>query len=368
MSLKPYQRDGKWYARGRVDYNGRPITEYIRASTGASSEAGARDWIRATEELAIRRHFLGSEAVFTFEDAVMLYQGKPKEAAFLGPILKELGPKPVAEITGKALRNLGSKIYPLAASDTWWRQVVTPARAVINNAHDLGKCPPIRVKNYSEQERIDQDVKRGKMSRVERRPSDRQWIEAFCRHADPYNAAMLRFMVETGARISQAVALTPDDLDLMRRRVWLQPAKGHAAQWVDISQKMVVELANLPAKRPYDRKNNVNLDQRVFGYASRGGYRKRWKSICTAAGIEYLTAHPAGRHGFYTELRIRLGVDPVTAAKAGRWKNPSLPDRIYAHVEADMQEIREKFRADPVQTDTQKGPKKLINKGKLRHE
>src|SRR5690348_12660578 len=43
--LKPYRRGSTWWAKGRVEYNGRPVTGYIRESTGASDEAGARDWI-----------------------------------------------------------------------------------------------------------------------------------------------------------------------------------------------------------------------------------------------------------------------------------------------------------------------------------
>lgn len=42
-------------------------------------------------------------------------------------------------------------------------------------------------------------------------------------------------------------------------------------------------------------------------------------------------AHAAGRPGFYTELRVRQGVDALTAAKAGRLVDASLPDCIYGH-------------------------------------
>jgi len=42
---------------------------------------------------------------------------------------------------------------------------------------------------------------------VERKPADKEWIDAFCRAADPYNAALVRFMFETAVRIDQAVSL-----------------------------------------------------------------------------------------------------------------------------------------------------------------
>ncbi len=86
------------------------------------------------------------------------------------------------------------------------------------------------------------------------------------------------------------------------------------------------------------------MEPRVFGYGSSTGYNGRWKTICKNAGIEYLSAHQAGRHGFYTELGVRQGVDPITAAKAGRWNDAALPDRVYAHAEDEQAELREKIR------------------------
>jgi integrase len=87
------------------------------------------------------------------------------------------------------------------------------------------------------------------------------------------------------------------------------------------------------------------------------GYNNRWKTICKRAGIPYLSAHPAGRHGFFTELVVRQGVDPVTAAKAGRWSDPNLPMRIYAHAETDEADVRARFRTIYVQPIPGEKPK-----------
>jgi len=366
MSLKPKLRGSVWWAFGRVKFNGRPITGYIRRSTGSSSEAGARDWIREFEEAEIRRHLLGEEAQkLTVGGAIRLYDAKPAEAKKLLAILdtedgRDLLTMPVERVTGKFLRELGRRLKPDAATDTMWREVVSPLRAVINNSHDLGKCPPIRVKRYSENERIAQDVARGRQSRVERVPSTREWVDAFCASADPWNAAMLRFMFETAARIDQAVSLEPRDLDLMNHRVRLKAQKGHPAQWVIISHEMMIELANLPAKRPKSRKTGSLMAPRVFGYGSSTGYNKRWRTICKQAGIPYLSAHPAGRHGYFTELTVRQGVDPVEAAKAGRWSDAALPLKTYAHAEQDEGSIRSLFRTKPAHPATAAGAK--INK------
>ena len=112
---------------------------------------------------------------------------------------------------------------------------------------------------------------------------------------------------------------------------------------------MMAELVALKPKRPKNLKTGQVLSPRVFGYGSSTGYNNRWKTICKRAGIPYLSAHRAGRHGFYTELVVRQGVDPVTAAKAGRWSDATLPMRIYAHAETDEAAVRARFRTNHVQ-------------------
>lgn len=343
MPLEPYLRGNTYWAKGRVEIDGRPISEYLRVSTGASSESGARTWIAEETERQIRRHLVGeAPGELTFGQAVVLYDAKPATAKMLLRVLDDLEFRAVSSITPRELRDLGRKLMPNAATDTWWREVVTPVRAVINNAHDQGLCPPIRVKGYTRKERLDQDRARGKQSRVERMPADRAWIDAFCAAADPHNAALLEFMFETGARIGQAVALMPEDLDLGRARVWMPESKGHEAQWVAISKAMTARLKLLLPKQPRVRGERKLHPARVFGYAHSTSMHKRWRSICKVAGIDYIAPHAAGRHGFYTEMRVRQGLDPITAAKAGRWSDPTLPDRVYGHSEIDERLLRER--------------------------
>lgn len=357
MGISTKLRGSVYQAHGRVEYNGRPITGYIRRSTGASTEAGARDWVREFEARAIRRHVLGEEAeIVTFEAGVLKYPAKPADAKYLHKILverPEVGRMDVRRITGKFLKDLGLELYPASATDTVWRQVVAPMRAVINNLHELGEAAPLRVRAFTEHQRIERDIQRGKQSRVPRGASDKEWVARFRAVADPHNAALASFMFETAARIDQAVSLRPEDLDLMNKRVRLKPQKGHDGQWVTISHEMMIELANLPPKQPMDRKLGRKLEARIFGYATKGGYRKRWQTICKAAGIGYLRAHEAGRHGFGTELLVRQGLDPITVAKHGRWKSARLLLETYAKSDVPQEETRARFRTPPAQPNIQ---------------
>lgn len=131
-------------------------------------------------------------------------------------------------------------------------------------------------------------------------------------------------MFETAARIDQAISIVPNDVFPESLAVTLKAQKGHPKCLVAVTPEMMSELVLLKPKCPRNRKTGRVLKERLFGYGSSTGYNGRWKTICKAAGIPYLSAHAAGRHGFYTELVIRQGVDPLTAAQAGRWADVTL--------------------------------------------
>ena len=85
-------------------------------------------------------------------------------------------------------------------------------------------------------------------------PADKEWIDAFCNAVDPYNAALVRFMFETAARIDQAVLLAPHDLRPAENKVRVKAQKGHPEIWITVSPEMMDELLALPPKRPKNRK------------------------------------------------------------------------------------------------------------------
>jgi integrase len=358
--LTAYRRGSTWWAKGRVDYNGRPISSYVRESTGASDETGARDWIAEREDRERRRHLIGEEEQpLTFAAAVMMYQPTPMMARYLKPLLRELGPIRCDRITAGMIRDLGPTLYPNACTDTWRRWVVTPARAVINNANDKGKCPPIKIKGYSEQERVAQDKKRKRASRLERRPGDWTWLLNFRRKAPPRHGALALFMFATGARVGQSIQMTPKHLSkLDEGKVIIPGAKGHNDREIAIPPELVAELANLTPRVPrgWERKP---ANKRVFGFASSCGPLKAWRRACKEAGIPYLSPHAAGRHGFGQEHVIRQGTDSKAAGKFGGWSDTVLLARTYTHAEDFEGKILSGFRTGLVQAENATGLKLL---------
>lgn len=361
--LEPKQRGRIWYAVGRIDYNGRPISDYYRRSTGASSERGCRDWIEAETARVIRAHVSGEEhPPMSFADAVLLYEAPPADAKYLLAVTPLLGETLVRDITGEKVRALGPRLYPDASTDTWLRQVITPVRAVINHAHDMlggDRCPAIRIKGYPRAERVAQDKKRGRKSRVERQPGSWEWLLRFREHASQRQGAMALTMFLTGARIGQVVQMHPDKhLDLQNHRICIPGAKGHDDRWVTIPVELVVELANLRPRIPRGwESGRKNL--RVFGYAHRFGPLKAWHRACTEAGIEHIMPHAAGRHGFGQEMKVRQGVDSKAVAAAGGWSDTKMVDERYTHAEDVTGKINGAIRTGLAQAENATGLKLL---------
>ena len=362
MPLEAYPRGKTWWAKGRVEYNGLPITDYIRESTGASSKAGAQQWITDRTALEERRYLLGDaheEHIFTFNDAVVLYKPTPDMAKYLMPLVARLGPIPVKSITAKAIRDLGPELYPKNSTDSWRRWVIVPARAVINNAHALAKCGYIRVDGYPKEDRIKQDKRRGKRSRVKKTPGSWEWLLRFRQHANKRNRALALLMFTTGARIGQVVQMHPTEhLRLDEGMVCIPGAKGHDDRWLKVPEELIAELRALTPiiPRGWDRRYKANL--RVFGYASKDGPRKNWITACKRAGIPYLPPHSAGRHGFGQEMRVRQNVDKKAVESFGGWSpEGDMVDKIYTHEEDTDAKILEAFRTGLVQAEKSTGLK-----------
>lgn len=261
----------------------------------------------------------GAGSVLTFGEAMALYVQHAKDNRFLLPLLDLWENVKVADITAEVIRSGARTIYPKAAGATWNRQVITPARAIINYAADSGYCSHIRVKRFPE-------------AAKKRKAGDARWIEKFRDACDrPSMAALARFMYETGARIGEAVALRWDDVNLQEGTATFGKTKNGEPHTVYLSPGMVAELANLE-KTP-----------KVFGYASRHTVTKQWAKTIKAAGIQKLSRHEAGRHSFATELIVRNGIDIPTVAKMGNWKSHRLLSENYAHPERERETVLKVF-------------------------
>jgi integrase len=114
-------------------------------------------------------------------------------------------------------------------------------------------------------------------------------------------------MFARGARISEALAVQWEHVDLQARTALIPKSKISEQRIVHLPPRVVVAIAKLPrmAKRP------------VFFYRKRGDLFNKRDAIVEAAGIKRMTAHSA-RHGFATTALRKMDTRPRHGSAAGR--------------------------------------------------
>lgn len=302
--LKLQKRNGTWYASGTIG------GQRVRKSLGTGDKSQAEQ-LRAKYEAQLwKRHTYGEEAVRTFEEAAVSYLEQGGEGRFLPPVLKHFKGRSVASIKPGDIRSMAIALYDNPATRN--RQAITPARSVINHAHERGWCGHISVKLFP--------VPKSRMHK----PVNDDWMDKFLSQCDkdklPHLAAAVLFMNQTGARSSEAARLMWEHLDLTNAMAVL--AKTKTDEWHPryLTPELVARIANLER----------SSDRPVFGYTHPTSINHRMRRVCNRARIEYRSPHSAGRHSFATNA-MRLGVGIKDAMDAGGWKSASLFMETYVH-------------------------------------
>lgn len=331
--LKITWRGGIAYATGTI------AGQRVRQSLGTRDKGQAAELCAQHEARLWKRHSYGEEAVRTFEEAALSYMEAGGESRFLAPLIVHFRGRRLGTIKPGEIVDAALALHPDPPADskkptpkpaTRNRQVIGPARAVINHAADKGWCQPIRVTVF-------------KTSRARRRAVDRSWIDAFLARADadglPHLAAGVLFMYQTGARVSEAARVLPAHVDLGKREILLAQTKTD--EWVPayITDELVVRLANLAMMDGFP----------VFGYRNRWGIVRRMRAVCRRAGIPFVSPHQAGRHSFATEALAR-GATVRQVMDAGRWKSARLVLETYAHTEEAGRVVASLFDANLAQS------------------
>ena len=134
--------------------------------------------------------------------------------------------------------------------------------------------------------------------------------------------ALAYFMFATGARISEALAITWEDVDFPKKRALIRQTKIGNERWAHLQPELITALAQIQERT-----------DTVFKYSSRSTAKPQWNKVIRRAGIKHLSFH-ACRHGFATTL-LHRGIDPVTIAKRGGWKSPQHVFATYGHANED---------------------------------
>ena len=306
MPLKIYRRGEIWHYRGTV------AGRRIRGSTGTAQKDRAQRIAAEREDHEWKRHLDGPGAVLTFAGAAMLYRQSEKPTRFLTAVEDYWKDTAVKQITSGTVRQAAIALFPKASGATRNRQVIVPTQAIINHAAALDLCPHLKVKRFP-------------VATKRKVPATWEWVDAFMAVASPQLGALACFMFLTGARITEAVELRWADVSLAERRATIRQTKINDERRAHLPAPLVAALGNIPSNR--------NPDEKVFGYSTRHTVKPVWRAAITRAGIKALSFH-ACRHGFATAM-LHAGVDPITVAKLGGWKDAKHVFATYGHAMED---------------------------------
>lgn len=211
-------------------------------------------------------------------------------------------------------------------------------------AHDLAQFNPVTSV------RLPKGLKRGK--RIA--PSDAQIRKIFASIDAPFGLFPV-FLLCTGLRKSEALALTWDDVDLDARQISvtksidytvganpvIKPPKTEAGvrsvPIIDLLYDQLVEAADRKKSEYVFPAQDSNRSGKGGGMMTLRGYEGAWLRYCQAAGFmedgkPTITAHNL-RHGTAT-LMFELGVDELTAQKILGHSRIEITREIYTDLRA----------------------------------
>lgn len=293
----------------------------------ASDDIGlAREEAAALEAEILRTKWHGARrGARTFAQAALSYiEAEPRSPHTLDwvkRLLLALGPETkLSQIDQAAATRLrGTVLRPSAKPATYHRQVVTPLRAILHHAAKLGWCDPPHIATPK--------TSAGRTHYLLPDEADRL-VAAGAPHLKP----LLIFLLGTGARLGEAIALEWRDVDLVGARVIFWKTKSGKRRDAALSPSAVVALANLPHR-----------DGRVFHYirgvyADHGGcygghIKTAWKGAIRRAGLDpELTPHDL-RHT-WASWQYALNRDLLGLKVEGGWSSVVLCER-YCHLLPD---------------------------------
>lgn len=282
-------------------------------------------------------------------------------------ILLKHGNKPIREVTAMEIMAQ----LTTAKSKGYSATVVNTVRSIYRMifdyaiAHDLAQFNPVMSV------RLPKGLKRGKRAA----PTDDQ-IKTIFANADAPFGLFAVFLLCTGLRKSEALALTWDDVDFEKREISITKsleyinganptikapkteAGNRAVPIIDLLYDKLLEAHSTATSGLLFPASPSNRGGKGGGLMTLRGYEGAWQRYCEAAGLieggkPALTAHNL-RHGTAT-LMFELGVDELTAQRILGHSRIEITREIYT-------ELREKQNRKSVDKFNE-GMKKYMSGG-----
>lgn len=261
----------------------------------------------------------------TFLTAAVAYMEAGRRPRHVARLIRHFRTTPLEQIDQAAIDEAAIALHPHAAPSTRNASVYTPVSAILHHAGvDLKLRRPKGAKGRIVTDWLRQEDAAGII----------QAADVF----DAGFALLLRFLLYTGLRLGEALALRWSDVDLESGTVWVRRKKGGIASDVrmraDLREKMIGHGKGEPHAR-------------VFRFHQGGELKhKLTRAKLAYLGLPCPTRRPIGwrppanrlawanfhtfRHTFATWMR-RVGTDVQGLVATGNWRDPRSAAR-YAHV------------------------------------
>jgi integrase len=173
----------------------------------------------------------------------------------------------------------------------------------------------------------------------------------------PMWATLFQFYFESLCRRSELAGLKWEHVDFQGSRIYIKNTltvdyqrnvierdvtkTEESEAWIPISEDIAKKLLRLKAKQKLTDKG-FSMKRYVFRdydtasreweqYIYPEAISQHFRYACTKAGLKGYTLHGTRKTG-YSNL-VNSGVDPLVAAKIGRWVNPKVPSKHYYAVD-----------------------------------
>jgi integrase len=317
----------------------------VRESAGTDDPRLA-DEFRATREAQLYRAAVhgGREpvTVAAAAESYLVHAGphSPATLARLRRLVLAIGAKAlVTEIDQGRIDQLATKLLrPGSAQSTRLREVTTPIRAILTHAARRGWC----------------DLP---MLEAPKPPPPRtEWLrpaeaDALIEAAAPHLRPLLTFLIATGARLGEALALAWPDVDLPHARATLRDTKSGADRHLDLCPRALAALQSQPHRIGTVFRTRAGHAYRPKTVQGGGQIKTAWATALRTAGLagRPITPHTC-RHTWAT-WHAAIHRDPLLLRHEGGWSSLAMVQR-YAHLAprtmvAEMVAWRESDRHNP---------------------
>lgn len=294
---------------------------YINRSTKAADRATAKKVLKQFEKDIERGRF--TEPVKTsptFLEASGRYVRDGHDGRFLEKIACYFGDTPIDQIDQQKIDDAAHDLYPTATNATRNRQVHSPVSAVLRHAGvdlRLRRPPGANGKKREFTFRLEQ-------------------VDALIGAAmaqEPEFGIYLTFLLYTGCRMSEALSLTIEDMDLSSASAVVRDTKNGTDRRVHLPPVLVAALAGHP--------RGLEREGRLFRYQKGQRLNQRLERAAEAAGVDIPdgVAFHAFRHTWASFMRRYAGLDTTGLVATGAWLSHDAARR-YEHAVASEEAQR----------------------------